>query len=250
MPGKSAGAAATNGRRDMAVNGIGGGSESVSQAAAPVVAKTGNNALNKDDFMKLLTAQLKNQDPNSPVDAKEMVTQLSQLTSVEKLQEMSTKLDMLTAATNSGAANSSASLIGKTVTGVADTAQLGATGPTKAAVNLKQDAANVKVSVVNSAGRVVAKLDLGALKAGAQEINWKGLEDSGDRAAQGIYTFQVSAKDANGTDVEASQSITGTVNGVFYENGKPELDVNGVRVPMGNLTSISQPAASIPTATK
>jgi flagellar basal-body rod modification protein FlgD len=235
----------------MAVGGIQGGGESIPQAESQVVAKTGNKALGKDDFMKLLTAQLKNQDPNNPVDTKEMVTQLSQLTSVEQLQQMSSKLDMLTAATNSSAANSTSALIGKTVTGVADTSQLGATGSAKGAVNLKSDAESVKVNVVNSSGRVVAKLDLGALKAGMQTIEWKGLEDNGDRAAEGVYTYQVDARDKNDTPVEASQTITGIVNGVFYDNGAPELEVGGgtdakgnkipgTRVPMGNLTSISQ----------
>jgi flagellar basal-body rod modification protein FlgD len=224
----------------MAVTGIGGGGESTPQVEQQVTAKTGNKALGKDDFMKLLTAQLKNQDPNNPVDTKEMVTQLSQLTSVEQLQQMSSKLDMLTAATNSSAANSSSALIGKTVTGVADTAALGPTGGSTGAVKLSQNAETVSVSVVNAAGRVVKKLDLGAMSAGPQKIEWNGTEDSGDRAAEGIYTFQVSAKDKNGTPVSADMSVTGLVNGVYYENGAPELEVGGTRIPLSNLTSISQ----------
>jgi flagellar basal-body rod modification protein FlgD len=224
----------------MAVNGIGGAGESASTAAAPVVAKTGNKALGKDDFMKLLTAQLKNQDPNSPVDTKEMVTQLSQLTSVEQLQQMSGKLDALTRATNSSAANSSSTLIGKTVKGVADTALLDSTGGATGAVNLSQNAAAVTVSVVNTAGRVVAKLDLGELKAGTQKIEWNGREDSDERAAAGMYTFQVNAKDSNGNPIGTDMSVSGLVRGVYYENGAPELDVGGTRVPLSNLTSVSQ----------
>ncbi|HEY6880423.1 MAG TPA: FlgD immunoglobulin-like domain containing protein [Polyangiales bacterium] len=224
----------------MAINGIGGGPESNSVAAPPITVKTGDKQLAKDDFMKLLVAQLKNQDPNNPVDTKEMVTQLSQLTSVEQLQAMSAKLDTLTAATNSSAANSSSTLIGKTVSGVADTVHLDSTGTASGAVKLSQDAAKVTVSVVNAAGRVVRSFDLTKKGAGMQPIEWDGATDSGERAAAGNYTFQVAAKDANGTPIETDMSIQGIVSGVFYENGYPELVVGTSRVPLTNLTSISQ----------
>lgn len=224
----------------MAVNGIGGGPESAASVEAPIALKTGDRQLGKDDFMKLLVAQLKNQDPNDPVDTKEMVTQLSQLTSVQQLEAMSSKLDTLTAATNSSAANSSSNLIGKTVSGVADSVHLDSTGIASGAVRLSQDAAKVTVSVVNAAGRVVKSFDLTKTGAGAQAINWDGTTDSGERAAAGNYTFQVAAKDKNGTPIEADMSVQGIVTGVFYENGFPELVVGTTRIPLTNLTSISQ----------
>src|SRR5262245_18529589 len=91
-------------------------------------ATSGTEALGRDDFMKLLVAQLKNQDPNNPVDTKELVTQLSQLTSVEQLIKIDARLQSLEKATNSSAANQSVGLIGKRVEGEANTVELSATG--------------------------------------------------------------------------------------------------------------------------
>jgi flagellar basal-body rod modification protein FlgD len=223
----------------MAINNVSGTGNSAA-TEAPIEVKTGDKALGREDFMKLLIAQLKNQDPNDPVDTKEMVTQLSQLTSVEQLVQMGTKLDTLTAATNSSAANSSAALIGKSVTGVADTIHLGATGGAETAVKLSQDAAKAKVSVVNEAGRVVRTFDLDKMNAGNQPIKWDGKTDGGERAASGKYTFQVDAKDKNNVPIETDMSVQGIVGGVFYENGYPELDIGGSRIPLTNVTSISQ----------
>jgi flagellar basal-body rod modification protein FlgD len=225
----------------MAISGISGGGESTPAVSdAAITKKTGDHQLGKDDFMKLLVAQLKNQDPNNPVDTKEMVTQLSQLTSVEQLTQMSSKLDTLTAATNSSAANSSSALIGKTVKGVADTVTLQASGSAQGAVNLAQNAKTMSISVINSAGRVVKTINQDNVAAGNQPIKWDGTTDSGERAQSGMYTFQVSAKDSQGVAIDTDQSVSGIVTGVYYENGAPELEVGGTRVPLSNLTSISQ----------
>lgn len=224
----------------MAINAVSGSPDNGATVEAPIAVKTGNNQLGKDDFMKLLVAQLKNQDPNSPVDTKEMVTQLSQLTSVEQLEKMSAKLDTLTAATNSSAANSSSALIGKTITGVADTVHLTTTGGVAGAVNLLQNATKATVSVLNSSGRVVKTIDLTQTSAGPHPINWDGSTDSGERAEAGQYTLQVAATDGTGAPVDTDMSVSGIVSQVFYENGYPELSVNGARVPLTNLTSISQ----------
>jgi flagellar basal-body rod modification protein FlgD len=223
-----------------AVNGIASGTDSSVLANQQVQVKTGNNQLGKDDFMKLLVAQLKNQDPNNPVDTKEMVTQLSQLTSVEQLTAMSSKLDTLTAATNSSAANSSSALIGRTVSGQADTGHLDSTGSVDGAVKLPQGAAKVSVSVVNAAGRVVRTFDLETPKVGVNKFKWNGMSDNGERSTAGQYTFQIAAKDKNGTPLESDQTVQGIVTAVYYENGLPELEVGGTRVPLTNVTSINQ----------
>ncbi len=235
----------------MAITGV-SNTDLAAAADAQVTRKTGNQALGKDDFMKLLTAQLKNQDPNNPTDTKELVTQLSQLTSVEQLTQMSSKLDTLTAATNSSAANASSNLIGKKVIGVADTVALQASGKASAAVNFpdgKPDKATV--SVVNDAGRVVRTFDMSDLKAGVNTITWDGNDNGGDRVQSGTYTFQVAAKDRAGTAMQSSMNVSGTVSAVYYDNGAPELEVGGgtdasgkaipgTRIPLSNLTSIGQ----------
>lgn len=203
-------------------------------------ATSGAEGLGRDDFMKLLVAQLRNQDPDNPVDTKELVTQLSQLTSVEQLISMNDRLESLEKATNTSSANQSAGLIGKTVSAEQNKINLSATGVSATAVNLQRDAAKATVSVSNAAGRVVRTFDLTNTKAGQQKIEWDGRGDDGIRAAEGTYTVNVTATDANDQPVDASMSVSGLVTGVSYENGYPELVLGTIRVPLSGVTSIGQ----------
>ncbi|MEY4512673.1 MAG: hypothetical protein RLZZ450_4795 [Pseudomonadota bacterium] len=226
----------------MAINGINNTdpSSAASAAAQKSDLKVGSNAMAKDDFMKLLVAQLKNQDPNNPLDTKELVTQLSQLTSVEQLVTMNDKLASLTQATNSMAANQSSGLIGKTVRGTADTVQLTSTASVSSAVELMQNAEKVTVSIANDAGRVVRTMELGKTSAGVQTLSWNGKTDSGERATNGTYKFEIAAKDKNGVAIEADQTVSGIVTGVDYDNGAPQLVIGTTRVPLSQISSISQ----------
>jgi len=201
---------------------------------------TGSNGLGPQDFMKLLVAQLKNQDPDNPTDTKELVTQLSQLTSVQELVSIGDKMNTLTTATNSGAANQSAGLIGKTVSGVADSAQLGSTGPVSSAVTLGSNADKATVSVMDAAGKVMKTFPLTKLTAGPQTFSWDGIDTVGARAPAGTYTFSVAATDEAGNAVAADMSVSGIVTGVDYDNGSPELVIGSTRVPLSNITTISQ----------
>lgn len=223
----------------MAINNINAnvGATTPETAAA---AKSGTEALGRDDFMKLLVAQLKNQDPNNPLDTKELVTQLSQLTSVEQLITMSSRLESLQAATSSMAANQSSNLIGKTVEAKNDSVNLKASGTASTAVNLGQGADQVTVKVTNEAGRVVRTFDLTTKTAGQQTVTWDGLTDSTERAPAGQYRIDVAAKDKAGNPVQADMTVSGVVNGVSYENGYPEVVLGTTRVPLTNVTSIRQ----------
>ena len=206
-------------------------------ATAP---KVGDQGLKSEDFMKLLIAQLQNQDPESPVDTKELVTQLSQLTSVQQLTTMAGKLDGLTTAVNGMAANQSAGLIGKNVEANGNTVHLDATGGTTTAVNFRQNAEKVSVSVMNEAGRIVRTIDMPPQKAGVVSVAWDGLGDDLERATPGAYTLTVSAKDGNGNPVDADMKVAGVVSGVSYEHGAPELVLGTRRVPLSSVTSIGQ----------
>jgi flagellar basal-body rod modification protein FlgD len=111
--------------------------------------------------MKLLVAQLKNQDPNNPLDTKELVTQLSQLTSVEQLVSIGDKMQTLTDATNSMATNQSSGLIGRTVTGTANTVTFSNAGVTKGVATFPVASESTSVSVRSASGAVVRTLSLG-----------------------------------------------------------------------------------------
>jgi flagellar basal-body rod modification protein FlgD len=196
--------------------------------------------LNKDDFMKLLIAQLKNQDPNAPVDAKEFVTQLSQLTSVEQLTNMSTQLKGLQMATTSLVNNQAAGFVGKMVEANGEKLYLGDLGGASSAINLTKGAEEVTVTVRDATGQAQRTLKLSGVKAGLTPITWDGNNDKGERMAAGSYTMSVEAKDTDGNAVVSSAQIMGIVSSVSYEHGFPELVVGDARVALANVTSIKQ----------
>jgi flagellar basal-body rod modification protein FlgD len=197
--------------------------------------------LGKEDFMKLLIAQLKNQDPNSPVDAKEFVTQLSQLTSVEQLTNMSNELKNLQLATTSMVNNQATGFIGKTIEANGSKLYLGASGGASSGINLAQAAAKVTISIRDANGTVVRTQELptGA-KQGVSSYTWDGFNDAGERAPAAQYSMTVEAKNGAGDPVIASAEIKGVVSKITYEQGFPELVVGEARVALANVTTIKQ----------
>jgi len=197
--------------------------------------------LGKDDFMKLLVAQLKNQDPNSPVDAKEFVTQLSQLSSVEQLANMGAELKNLGLATTNMVNNQAAGFIGKTIEANGSKLYLGQAGSANSGINLTQAADKVTISIRDASGQVIRTQELpGAQKAGLTPYQWDGYTDDGTRAPAAQYTMTIDAKNKAGDPVISSAAINGVVSKVTYEQGFPELVVGEARVALANVTAIKQ----------
>lgn len=196
--------------------------------------------MGKEDFMKLLVAQLKNQDPNSPVDAKEFVTQLSQLTSVEQLTNMSSQLSNLQMATTSLVNNNASSFVGKNIEANGSKLYLGSSGGAASGINLTQAADTVTLKVRDDKGQVVRTMELGKKNAGMTAISWDGNDDGGERVNPGTYSLTVEAKNKAGNPVSADTKIAGIVSQVTYEQGFPELVVGGAHVALANVTSIKQ----------
>jgi flagellar basal-body rod modification protein FlgD len=199
-----------------------------------------NMTLGKEDFMKLLVAQLKNQDPNAPVDAKEFVTQLSQLTSVEQLTNMSSQLKSLTTATTGLVSNEAGNFVGKNIEANGSKLYLGEQNSPTSAFTLAQAADEVKITIRDEQGQAVRTIDKGFTKAGTTPLTWDGRDDNGDRIKSGAYSMTIEAKTKAGAPVIASAEIKGIVTKVSYEQGFPELVVGDAHVALANVTSIKQ----------
>jgi len=201
-----------------------------------------------DTFMNLLTVQLKNQDPLSPLDSNQFTQQLVQMTGVEQQLYTNDLLEKLVTNTGSGV-QTAVSLIGKEVRAAAADAQLAAV---KADWSYKLDraASDVKIEVLNSAGKIVAVSAPTDNSAGEHVFKWNGKDLSGSQLANGgIYTLKVTAKDATGTTVNATPLIRGLVTSVEQVDGKTLITVNGVKLGWEKVTSITQPPPVTPTAT-
>jgi flagellar basal-body rod modification protein FlgD len=202
-----------------------------------------NLASNFDTFLSLLTTQLKNQDPLSPLDSNQFTQQLVAMTGVEQQLNANDLLKQLVANT-SGGISTAVSLIGKDVKAVSDTANLSG-GKAQWTYNLPTDASSLKVEVLDSAGNVLHAEAPSDLSAGDHAFTWDGKDRIGNQMPDGgPYTLRVTALDASGTALATTNYVQGLVTAVQQGNGSTMITVNGGQVDWTKVTSITQPAAA------
>ena len=155
--------------------------------------------LNQDDFMALLSTQLKYQDPSKPMDANEMVAQMAQLSMVTGVSDLKDQLASLSQSLTSSRASQAAQLVGRDVLLDGESMQLPLGGALNGAVNLPADASDLKISIYDSAGRLVRQVTLGPQPAGLVRFAWDGSLPDGTGAAPGKYS--VYADPGNGVSM-------------------------------------------------
>ncbi len=205
-----------------------------SQVAGP------GGPLGKDEFLKLLIAQLQNQDPMNPMQGDQMASQLAQFSSLEQLQEINTTLTGQQSAAGSllGAVQAGAAIntIGHTIVAQGNQVQVGGTnGQTTVTAGFSGAAASGTLHIYNSAGAEVGTEALGALGAGKQSIDitaaTKGLP-------AGSYTYSIDAKDGSGAAVAVQTYTTGKVDGISSGQNGIILTIGGMSVPYANVIQI------------
>ncbi len=201
---------------------------------------TGAQTLGQDAFLKLLIAQLKNQDPSNPASGTEFVTQLAQFSLVEQSKSQTTSLGTISTQLT-GLSNSDATaLVGKTVTVSGGGLTWNGSTAATSSVTLGAAAQQVDVSITDAQGDVVRTIKLGAEPTGPLAITWDGHTDSGQAAPAGNYTVNVSASNASGAPVPVAQSVTGVVSSVSFAQGYPQITLsNGTVAPISGLVSVN-----------
>lgn len=217
------------------------------EAVTPTAAATDTAALgrarlaeNFDAFLSLLTVQLKNQDPLSPLDSNQFTQQLVQMTGVEQQLLTNDLLKKLVGNTASGV-STAVSLIGKEVRAVSSDAAL-AGGDARWTYTLDRPASDVKLEILDSRGRVVRALAPSDNKAGEHTLTWDGKGDGGSTLPDGVYSLRVTARDSQGTAVRSTVFADGLVTGVEQADGRTLITVNGAKVLWDKVTTIRQPA--------
>ena len=212
----------------------------VSQAAVAATTTNPNGTMNRDDFMKLLVAQLQNQDPEQPADSKELITQLSQLTSVEKLVTMNDTLAHLELGLASLANTQVSGLVGKHVSADTKSVFVADSGTASVPYSLAGRADKVVITLRDADGAVVRREELGSTFPGSRTFTWDGMGADGNRVPVGRYTVEVSASTTAGGPVAASTAVSGLVTSIDYAKGYPEIVIGEARVMLGDVTSIAQ----------
>ena len=196
-----------------------------------------------DTFLKLLTSQLKNQDPLSPLDSNQFTQQLVQMTGVE--QQIGTNDLLKKLVSNSGSTISQAvAVIGKDVQASVATAGLSG-GKASWNYSLDRAASDVKLEVLDSNGKVVHAEAPSDNQAGDHSLSWDGKDLSGRQLPDGgTYTLRVTAVDSSQTPVTSNISIKGRVTAVEQSNGAILLSVGGAKIPFSSVTTVTEATAT------
>lgn len=212
----------------------------MSRSELPVTETKKNDALGKDDFLKLLVTQLQYQDPLNPADSAQFTAQLAQFSSLEQLGNINDNLGGLqlsqTALNNSQAVN----FIGKTVTSFGNSMQLtdGISGDLQ--FKLGADAKAVFMNIYDAAGNYVKTIESGALSAGEQTLNWDGTDQDGNKVYDGAYTFEVSAVDSDDNMVNTTTFTSGRITGVTFKNGDLCLLAANKEIPVDTVIQVTE----------
>lgn len=214
----------------MAVNPVSGTPQSTGTSAISSLSQ------NIDTFLLLLTAQLQNQDPLSPMETAEFTNQLVQFANVEQSIRQTQSLEDLIALQLSFQAQSSVNYIGKAIDVNGDALIL-QDGVAKMEYSLEGPAAKTTITIRNQAGEVVRKID-GELTPGWHSFEWDGKDADGDQLPDGIYSATVEAMDKSQKAVKTESVFTAMVTGVTFSEGLALLQAGGLEIPLSHIRSV------------
>lgn len=208
-----------------------------SNPATKSTGKTDAAVGSQDYFLKLLVAQMNNQDPLNPMDSAQMTSQLAQLNTVQGINKLSTQLDTLLGDVTSAQSLQASSLVGHNALVPGTTLAL-ANGQAVGGVNLDGAVDKLTVTIKDASGTVVHTAELGKQDAGLVNFVWDGSTDAGVAATAGSYSFAAAATLA-GSKVVADTLSFGQVSSVTPGTAGATVFVNGVgNVALGQVKQI------------
>lgn len=210
-------------------------------------------AENFDAFLTLLTTQLKHQNPLEPMDSSAFTQQLVQFTSVEQQLKTNDFLEALVLASQNvednknDASSQAVNLIGKTVVAGSSVTEL-KDGDASWTYTVARDAPSADITIRNSAGTIVFTENR-ALNQGQGTFSWDGQDTSGLPLADGQYSITINARDVNDNSITVLTQVKGIVKSVDLTGDEPILTVNGSRLPLGAILSVSLTESTTPPET-
>jgi len=205
-------------------------------------AQTGSNStLGKNGFLKLLVAQMRNQNPTNPMSGTKFATQLAQFNSVEQLINLNNGMSNLTKSQQTMSRSLSntmaASLAGKKIKADTNKIHLQDGKDCKIPFELNHAATQATITIKDSAGNTVREVRLKNISAGNHNWSWNGKSNSGNSVPAFNYSVNVNAKKGN-SQVSAITYQQGKAEKVRYTLNGVRLMINGVAIPLGNVKEI------------
>ncbi|MDX1635610.1 MAG: flagellar hook assembly protein FlgD [Marinobacter sp.] len=187
-----------------------------------------NQELGKNEFMELMIAQLKNQNPLEPQDNGDFIAQLAQFSSLEEMQKLSGNVDDVVGQFRSTQALQASAMVGRTVLVPSEGGLLGADGQLKGVVQVPASTSSLRVSIVNQAGERVRQIDMGASQAGQVSFTWDGKNSEGQAMPPGAYRIVAEGSYPQGNE-QLGTLVSANVDSVSLGNqGKVTLNLAGM----------------------
>jgi len=225
-------------------NYVAGASTSSSSGTTGTSATTAasDTTLGGTNFLTLMLAQLKNQDPTSPVDSNQFLNQLASLSTVQGITQLNTSFASLSSSLVSSQAMQASSLLGHQALVASTTATLASGGAVTGAVQIPQTTSQAVLNISDSSGALVRQINLGAQSTGLANFSWDGKLADGSQAAAGQYALSAQYAGATSGSTAATTYVNGTVQSVTMGAGTTglTLNVSGLgSVPFANVQQIS-----------
>ena len=202
-------------------------------------AENKNNELGQDDFMTLMLAQLKSQDPLKPMENGEFIAQMAQFSTVSGVQELNEAFAGLSNALQVNQGLQAASLVGRSAMVEADTLEHDGESTQQGAVGLTASAADVRIQITDSSGSLIREINIGDQGAGLADFEWDGLNDEGQAVPAGNYQFTAVAQNGD-SPIALPTYLAGEVGSVtLNSSGSAYLELQGLgTVAFGDIRQI------------
>ena len=194
-------------------------------------------AVEKEGFLKLLVAQLSNQDPMQPQDSEAYVQQLTQFSTLEQLMNLNKGVDNLAMGQLSNNTQEAVRFVGRDVVAKGNTFTLDETGSAPVRYSTGDEATRVTLTIHAENGDVLRTVT-SAPERGGGVYHWDGLDEEGRPAPPGRYRVVLEAVDVAGEPVPVDSYVRGQVTGVRFDEGFPELMIGDRRIRMSNISEV------------
>lgn len=204
-----------------------GGTTSTANTAATTEKK--EQSLGQAEFLELMIAQLKNQDPFNPVENEQFVAQMAQFSTVAGISEMNTSLKDISAGFDQGRIATATGYVGKSVLVPGSTARADDDGAISGTIDVPSAVSNLALTVIDETGKPVRRIDLGSQGAGSTAFRWDGTDDNGDKVDGDL--FGVVATASIGGETQAlGTNVYGRVRSVNLptSGGAMTVEVDGL----------------------
>ena len=152
------------------------------------------DTLGQEDFLRLMTTQLRMQSPLKPLENGQFLAQMAQFSAVQGIQELTASFAKLADALAAARSLQAAAMVGREVMVPGSALDLQGQGGVRGAVELPAGSGEVVVRVLDASGQLVRRLDLGSRPAGLVPFTWDGTDEAGEPVPPGTYRFEAQAR--------------------------------------------------------